>query len=91
MFMAQPGQFFFSGYVFIMEQATINSVVFMPVTVTMETLYKELKDLKKDVEAVKHALIPEEKVSAKELAEIRKTRKEMEAGKEKSFEEVFAE
>ena len=63
----------------------------MPVSITMETLYKEIKSLRKDIDTVKHALIPEEKVSAKELAEIRKTKKEMEAGKEKSFEEVFAE
>ena len=63
----------------------------MPVSITMETLYREIKDLKKDLETVKHALIPEEKLSAKELSEIRKTRKEMETGKEKGFEEVFAE
>ena len=63
----------------------------MPVSITMETLYREIKDLKKDLETVKYALIPEEKLSAKELGEIRKTRKEMESGKEKGFEEVFAE
>lgn len=63
----------------------------MPVSITMETLYREIRSLRKDIDAVKHALIPEEKVSAKELGEIRKTRKEMEVGKEKSFEEVFAE
>ena len=63
----------------------------MPVSITLETLYREIKDLRKDIETVKHALIPEEKLSAKELGEIRKTRKEMEAGKEKGFEEVFAE
>jgi hypothetical protein len=63
----------------------------MPVSITMETLYNEIKSLKKDLETVKHALIPEEKVSTREIAEIRKTRKEMEAGKEKDFKEVFAE
>jgi len=63
----------------------------MPTTITIETLYREIRDLKKEVETVKHALIPEEKVSAKEIIGIRKTRKEMEAGKEKSLEEVFAE
>ncbi len=36
-------------------------------------------------------LIPEEKVSAKELNRIRKIRKEMLAGKEKSLKGVFAE
>ncbi len=63
----------------------------MPVSITMETLYREIRSLRKDMDTVKHALIPEEKVSAKELGEIRKTRKEMKAGKEKGFEEVFAE
>lgn len=57
--------------------------------ITMETIYKELKTLRKDIETVKHAIIPDEKVSAKELAELRKTRKEMESGKEKPFREVF--
>ena len=55
----------------------------------METIYKELKSLKNDLEIVKSALIPEEKVSAKELGEIRKIKKEMQAGKEKSFNEIF--
>ena len=59
--------------------------------VTMDTLYRELKVLKKDVETVKYALIPEEKVSALEIKEIGKIKKEMESGKEKSFEDVFAE
>jgi len=63
----------------------------MPTTITIETLYREIKDLRKEVETVKQALIPEEKVSAKELSEIKKTREEMEAGKEKSFKETFAE
>ncbi|HLD59201.1 MAG TPA: hypothetical protein VI977_06250 [archaeon] len=61
----------------------------METTVTMETIYKELKSLKNDLEIVKSALIPEEKVSAKELGEIRKIKKEMQAGKEKSFNEIF--
>lgn len=59
--------------------------------VTMKIIYDELKTLKKDIETVKYALIPEEKVPAKELKEIRKTKREMAAGKEKSFRDVFAE
>ncbi|MDD5162946.1 MAG: hypothetical protein PHD95_01940 [Candidatus ainarchaeum sp.] len=58
-------------------------------TVTMELIYKEIKSLKNEIETVKHALIPEEKVSAKELSEIRKIKKEMESGREKTFREVF--
>jgi len=34
-------------------------------------------------------MITEEKVCFKELKEIRKTRKEMESGKEKEFKEIF--
>lgn len=64
---------------------------FMPAAVSMETIYRELQTLRKDVEAVKYALIPEETVSSKELDEIRKIKKEMESGKEKSFKSVFAE
>lgn len=58
--------------------------------VTMEAIYKELQILKNDIETVKYALIPEEKISENELKEIKKIRKEMESGKEKSFKEVFA-
>ncbi|MFA4854983.1 MAG: hypothetical protein WC634_00140 [archaeon] len=57
--------------------------------VTMEMLYKEIKSLRKEVETVKSVLISEEKVSAKELAAIRATEKEMLAGKEKPFKEIF--
>ena len=60
-------------------------------TITIEQLYHELKALKEDMEIVKHVLIPEEKISAKELEEIRNIKKEMESGKEKRFDEVFAE
>ncbi|MCX6798863.1 MAG: hypothetical protein NTW59_02075 [Candidatus Diapherotrites archaeon] len=63
----------------------------MPVTVTMELLYKELKSLKREIEAVRYAVIPEEKISAKELGELRKTKRAMEAGNESLFKEVFAE
>lgn len=62
----------------------------MASTVTLNMLYNELKLLKRDIETVKYALIPEEKISTKELNEIRAIRKEMESGKEKSFKEVFS-
>lgn len=57
--------------------------------VTMTTIYRELKSLKKDMEIVKCALIEEEKVSARELKEFKVIKREMENGKEKSFEDVF--
>ena len=58
-------------------------------TVTMDLLYKEILSLKKEVETVKSVLISEEKVSAKELAEIKAAKKEMLSGKEKSMKDVF--
>ncbi|MFA6268777.1 MAG: hypothetical protein WCW13_01445 [archaeon] len=58
-------------------------------TVTMDLLYKEILSLKKEVETVKRVLISDEKVSAKELAEIKLIKKEMLSGKEKSMKEVF--
>lgn len=64
-------------------------IVIKMANVTMEMLYKEIKSLKKEVETVKSALIPEEKVSSKELAAIRATEREMLSGKEKSLKQVF--
>ncbi len=57
--------------------------------VTLKSIYREIKSLKKDVEAVKYAVIPEERVSSKELRELKRIKKEMDAGREKSFKEVF--
>ena len=57
--------------------------------VTIETVYKELMLLKKEIETVKYALIPEEQLSARELREIRQAKKEMESGREKNFEDIF--
>lgn len=61
----------------------------MSQTVTMDLLYKEIMSLKKEIETVKSALIPEEKVLAKELAEIKNTKNEMLSGKEKSMKNIF--
>ncbi|MFH1751967.1 MAG: hypothetical protein ABH821_03465 [archaeon] len=58
-------------------------------SVSMNTVYKELKSLRKEIEVVKYALMPVEKISFKERKQIRRIRKEMESGKRKSFEEVF--
>ena len=61
----------------------------MEETVTMAQVYKELLSLRKDIAVVKSVLISEEKVSAKELAEIKAAKKEMLLGKEKSMKAVF--
>lgn len=58
--------------------------------VSINAVYRELKSLRKEIHTVKCALIPEEKISAKELREIRKIKKDMEAGEETSFEDAFS-
>ncbi len=37
----------------------------MSKTITLEKVYKELRLLRKEMELIKHALIPEEKISSK--------------------------
>ena len=51
----------------------------MTTEVTLKMVYKELKDLRNELETVKFALIPEEKVSDSELAAIRAIKAEMKA------------
>jgi len=58
---------------------------------SLSTVVKELKSLRSEVMAVRYALIPTIRLSAKELSEIRKKRKVMEAGNEKSFEQILRE
>ncbi|MEK6972441.1 MAG: hypothetical protein AABW72_00135 [archaeon] len=58
--------------------------------ITLTQVYNELKVLQKEIEIMRFALIPEEKIDAKELARLKKTMAEMESGKEKSFKEVFS-
>ena len=48
--------------------------------VSLEAIYADLQDLKKEVTLLRHALIPEEKVSKKELAEIERIKGEMKRG-----------
>lgn len=55
----------------------------------LELIFRELKALRKDVNEMRLAVIPEEKISALERKEIRQILKEMQAGKEKTFDEVF--
>ncbi len=57
--------------------------------VSLASIYREIKTLRRDVESVKDAIIPEERVSQKEMNELRKILKEMESGREKSFKEIF--
>lgn len=55
----------------------------------LELIFKELKALRKDVNEMRLAVMPEEKISERERKEIRQILQEMQAGKEKSFDDVF--
>lgn len=57
----------------------------------MQKLYSEVKALKNDLEYVKRVLVPEEKISLKELKELEKAKAEALSGKTYSLEEVFNE
>lgn len=58
--------------------------------VTLEILYKEIKTLRKEVEVVRNALIPEEEISDEERAELHEIRKEVKSGKKFRLDEVLA-
>ena len=47
----------------------------------METIYEELKELRKELTVIRYALIPEEEISTEEIDEILRIDKEMEEGK----------
>ncbi|MBI2583274.1 MAG: hypothetical protein HYW25_01280 [Candidatus Aenigmarchaeota archaeon] len=57
--------------------------------VTLEIIHKDLEELKKEVENLKKMIVPEERITDDERAEIRKTIKEMERGEETRLEDVF--
>ncbi len=58
---------------------------------SLSTVFRELRSLRSEVMAVRYALIPTIRLSGKELGELRKIRKDMEAGKEKSFGQILKE
>ena len=69
-------------------QFHINPVFWMEVNVNL--LFKEVKYLQQEVEknnALLLSLIPEEKVSAKELARLRRIKSDMDAGKAIAYSE----
>lgn len=47
----------------------------------LEKIYWEIKDLRKEVDLVFHALIPEEKIDESEIEELKRTDAEMKGGK----------
>jgi uncharacterized coiled-coil DUF342 family protein len=58
--------------------------------VSLDEVYSELMDLKKELALIKHVLIPEETVSKQELEEINRIKKRMEKGERIRLEELLA-
>jgi hypothetical protein len=59
--------------------------------VSLREVYTELQDLKKEVTLLRHALIPEEKISKRELEELERIKKEMDHGQRKRLEDIISE
>ena len=59
--------------------------------VSLREVYSELQDLKKEVTLLRHALIPEEKISKKELEQLEQIKLEMEHGRRKRLEDIISE
>lgn len=57
--------------------------------VSLEKIYWELKDLRKEVDTIFHALIPEEQIEESELAELKRIDAEMNAGKRVKLEDAL--
>jgi len=57
--------------------------------VTINLLYQELRCLHRDVEILKRAVLPVEKISAVEKRELRRLSAEMKHGRKYSLAEVF--
>ncbi len=59
--------------------------------VSMKMVYDELKELRKDVSVIRYSLIPEEKVSSEEMAEILMIENEMEEGRRFKLDDILGE
>ena len=59
--------------------------------VSLEMVYRELKDLKKDIELIKFALVPEEMLNEEEVQEILQIEEEMKQGERIRLENVLRE
>jgi uncharacterized coiled-coil DUF342 family protein len=59
--------------------------------VSLEMVYRELKDLKKDIELIKLALVPEEMLNEEEVQEILQIEEEMKQGERIRLEDVLRE
>ena len=59
--------------------------------ISMEKVYEELKELRKEVSVIRYALIPEEEVGSEELEEIISIEKDMEKGERVKLEDALNE
>lgn len=59
--------------------------------ISMEMVYDELKELRKDMSVIRYSLIPEEKVSSEEMEEILTIEKEMEMGRRFKLDDILGE
>ncbi len=58
---------------------------------SLDTIYTEIKTLRREVELIKSALIPEEEISDEERSEIHKIREETKRGEKFRLDDVLAE
>lgn len=59
--------------------------------VSLDSIYNEIKTLRREVELIRSALIPEEKVSDEELKEILEIDAKMQSGERTRFKDAMAE
>ena len=58
-------------------------------SVSLERVYAKLTEMEREIKIVRTALIPEEKVSKKEMEEIKKIDREMQKGERISLDEFL--
>ena len=58
---------------------------------SLDTIYTEIKTLRREVELIKSALIPEEEISDEERLEIHKIREETKRGEKFRLDDVLTE
>lgn len=63
----------------------------MTTQASLNVIYSEIKKLGREIEVIRSALVPEEEISDKERAEIRKVRAETKRGKRFRLDDVLAE
>ncbi len=59
--------------------------------VTLRNLFSEVRLMRRELEELRYAILPEEKLSKKEIQRLDRIRVEMEAGKERPLEDVLKE